>query len=169
MWMSAIETRIVMRDYRKIIVVIVLLSIYSNCSKYGPVTRELGVHDLTGTWQATEDSRRYLAEKQLCCTDNLTTMVLTADGGADLNNVPDCWAIDSRECKGSLSFKGTWEIPSPVTNADAKRLIFHSTIGQDNFIHPISVLEDRNRHGKLALVFGLGETDIKREIYLEKP
>lgn len=145
---------------------IVLILTSFGCGKYRPFSSDITVNELSGKWIVTEDSLRYLAEKQLCCTENLTTFVLTRDGRAELKNIPDCWAIVERECKGSLDFTGSWQL---FDKQDLpKEILFISNVGKRQVGYSIFIVQRRDDPEKLALLFGLGETDIKREIYLEK-
>jgi hypothetical protein len=102
----------------------------------------------------------------LCCTENLTTMVLTEEGKTDLKNIPDCWAIGDRDCKGLLNFNGTWRLNDEQESQ--KEIILFSQIGGRQVGFSISILQRRDDPERLALLFGLGETETKREIYLEK-
>lgn len=130
-----------------------------SCNTYGPATGPISSRALIGRWSLTEENRRFLEKHELCCTDPPTTIILSGDGTFQLENIADCWAIDSRQCKGDLTYSGTWRLFDRQDSTDSIWLALTTTTAGSETTHSVQVLQ---YHDQYFLSFGFGDPDAGR-------
>jgi hypothetical protein len=115
--------------------------------------------DLVGGWKATEDSIRFLMAENICCPDKEIKLTLFNDKTFELKNMPSCWTSDFKNCAmTTFNYKGTWS-----TYKREKSTWLH--LSDKSMIYAVPFI---NRSEKIQIVFGVGDPDSGKEIYLTK-